>query len=193
MVKWCKERYIKILIDESFVDFTDEFEHNSIIDDSILREFENLMVMKSISKSYGVPGLRLGILASANYELIHHIKKDVSIWNINSFAEYYLQIFGKYEKEYTKACRAFAAERERFYQALKSVPYLDVMPSQANYFLCRVIDRYTSAELADELIKHDIIISNCNKKKHMEDHQIIRLAIRSAKDNDKLISVLKSI
>lgn len=193
MVKWCRERDIKILIDESFVDFTDEFEHNSIIDDSILREFENLMVMKSISKSYGVPGLRLGILASANYELIHHIKKDVSIWNINSFAEYYLQIFGKYEKEYTKACRAFAAERERFYQALKSVPYLDVMPSQANYFLCRVIDRYTSAELADELIKHDIIISNCNKKKHMEDHQIIRLAIRSAKDNDKLISVLKSI
>ena len=193
LVQWCKKRGIRILVDESFVDFTDGYEQNTIIDDNILCEYKNLIVMKSISKSYGVPGLRLGILATADGEILSHIKQDVSIWNINSFAEFYLQIYGKYEKEYAKACRAFVAERKRFYQALKSVPYLEVMPSQANYFLCRVIDRYTSAELADVLIKHDIIVSNCNRKKHMEGHQIIRLAIRSAIDNNRLISVLKSI
>lgn len=193
LVQWCKNRGIRILVDESFVDFTDGYEQNTIIDDKILIEYENLIVMKSISKSYGVPGLRLGILATTDSEILAHVKQDVSIWNINSFAEFYLQIYGKYEKEYAKACRAFVAERKRFYLALKSVPYLDVMPSQANYFLCRVIDRYTSAELADELIKHDIIISNCNRKKHMQGNQIIRLAIRTAIDNDRLVSVLKSI
>lgn len=64
-----------------------------------------MAVVKSISKSYGVPGLRLGVLASADKKLIAWIKKDVSIWNINSIAEFYMQIFGKYEQSYVRACR----------------------------------------------------------------------------------------
>lgn len=193
LAQWCKERGIRLLVDESFVDFTDGHEQNTIIDDSILTEYENLIVMKSISKSYGVPGLRLGILATADCEMISHIKRDVSIWNINSFAEFYLQIYGKYENDYKQACRTFAAERERFHKMLQQVPFLHVMPSQANYFLCRVTGEYTSARLAAELIKHDIIISDCSRKRHMEGHQVVRLAIRSAEDNDKLVSVLRSL
>ncbi len=193
LARWCKERGIRLLVDESFVDFTDGHEQNTIIDDSILTEYENLIVMKSISKSYGVPGLRLGILATADCEMISHIKRDVSIWNINSFAEFYLQIYGKYENDYKQACRTFATERERFHKMLQQVPILHVMPSQANYFLCRVTGEYTSARLAAELIKHDIIISDCSRKRHMEGHQVVRLAIRSAEDNDKLVSVLRSL
>ena len=149
--------------------------------------------MKSISKSYGVPGLRLGILATADTQLIARIKKDVSIWNINSFAEFYLQIYGKYEKDYTKACRDFAAERARFHKLLLSIPYLHVMPSEANYFLCRVRGRFTSRSLADELIRHNIIISDCSRKRHMTGQQIVRLAIRSAAENDRLIAILRCL
>ena len=190
---WCREREVRLLVDESFVDFTEGFEHNSIIDDGILEAYPNLMVMKSISKSYGVPGLRLGILATADTQLIARIKKDVSIWNINSFAEFYLQIYGKYEKDYTKACRDFAAERARFHKLLLSIPYLHVMPSEANYFLCRVRGRFTSRSLADELIRHNIIISDCSRKRHMEGQQIVRLAIRSAAENDRLIAILRRL
>lgn len=193
LVKWCKEKGTDILVDESFVDFSGEHEKNSIISDEILERFPNLMVMKSISKSYGVPGLRLGIFASANHSLISWMRKDVSIWNINSFAEFYMQIYGKYEKEYTKACKMFVEERERFWQLLQDIPYLRVFPSEANYFLCEVTERYTSAELANILISKDIIISNCNKKKHMSDRQIIRLAIRNREDNDTLIHYLKEL
>ena len=190
---WCREREVRLLVDESFVDFTEGFEHNSIIDDGILEAYPNLMVMKSISKSYGVPGLRLGILATADTKLIARIKKDVSIWNINSFAEFYLQIYGKYEKDYTKACRDFAAERARFHKLLLSIPYLHVMPSEANYFLCRVRGRFTSRSLADELIRHNIIISDCSRKRHMTGQQIVRLAIRSAAENDRLIAILRNL
>lgn len=190
---WCREREVRLLVDESFVDFTEGFEHNSIIDDGILEAYPNLMVMKSISKSYGVPGLRLGILATADTQLIARIKKDVSIWNINSFAEFYLQIYGKYEKDYTKACRDFAIERARFHKLLLSIPYLHVMPSEANYFLCRVRGRFTSRSLADELIRHNIIISDCSRKRHMEGQQIVRLAIRSAAENDRLIAILRRL
>ena len=195
LISWCSERNIQIIVDESFVDFTDKSENNSLLSNDILMRFHNLMVMKSISKSYGVPGLRLGILASANTALINHIKKEVSIWNVNSFAEYYMQVFGKYETEYKKACRLFVHERELFYNELKDISYLHVIPSQANFFLCEVTDKYSSAELANELIRKDILISNCSTKRCMKGtgKQLIRLAIRDRKDDTKLINVLKSL
>lgn len=195
LITWCAERNIQIIVDESFVDFTDDYENNSLLSNDILLRFPNLMVMKSISKSYGVPGLRLGILASANSELIDRIKKEVSIWNINSFAEYYMQIFGKYEADYKKACRLFVHERELFYKDLKTISYLRVFPSQANFFLCEVTSKYTSAELANELIKRNILISNCSTKRFMKEtgKQLIRLAIRDRKDDTTLIEVLRSL
>ncbi len=193
LVTWCKERKISLIVDESFVDFTDDYLHNSLLDNEVLEQFPNMLVMKSISKSYGVPGLRLGVLASSNADLISKIKREVAIWNINSFAEFYLQIFGKYEQDYWQACEKFIAEREIFYKELKDIEFLRVIPSQANYFLCEVIQKYTSAELTQRLIEHDILISNCGLKKNMNGRNLIRLAIRSREDNRRLISVLKAL
>ena len=138
LTTWCKERGIFFVVDESFVDFSEDFRNNSLLHNEILQAYPNLAVMKSISKSYGVPGLRLGILASSDEELINWMKHDVSIWNINSFAEFYMQIFGKYQKDYDRACQKFIAERERFMARLTDIPFLRVIPSQANYFLCQV-------------------------------------------------------
>ncbi len=193
LAQWCEEKGITLLLDESFVDFTDDSTDNTFLKDDLLENFPSLMVMKSISKSYGVPGLRLGVLASANKDLIAKVKKEVSIWNINSFAEYYMQIFGKYENDYSRACQQFIAERQTFHGELRTIPYLKVFPSQANYFLCEVIDKYTSTELTQKLIEHDVIISNCGRKKLMEGCNLVRLAIRDRKDNAKLIEILKSL
>ncbi len=193
LAHWCEEKGIVLLLDESFVDFTDDSTDNTFLKDELLEAYPALLVMKSISKSYGVPGLRLGVLASSDKDLIAKVKKEVPIWNINSFAEYYLQIFGKYEKDYAKACQQFIAERETFYKELQTIPYLKVFLSQANYFLCEVIDKYTSAELTQLLIDRDVIISNCGRKKRMEDRNLIRLAIRNRKDNAKLIEILRTL
>lgn len=167
LASWCEDRKIRLIVDESFVDFTIGYADNSLLHNDILQKFPTMMVMKSISKSYGVPGLRLGVFASSDTALIARIKKEVSIWNINSFGEFYLQIYGKYEKDYAKACQKFIAEREKFYRELTQIPYLHVIPSQANYFLCEVIDRFSSAELTQKLIEHDVIISNCGLKSNM--------------------------
>lgn len=193
LAAWSKERNISLLVDESFVDFTEGFESNSLLKNEILETYPNLSVMKSISKSYGVPGLRLGVFATADRDVIACMKKDVAIWNINSFAEFYMQIYGKYENDYRKACHRFIAERERFFGLLQDIPYLHVMPSQANYFLCEVTDRFTSKELTQILLDHDVMISNCGRKKKMSDRNLIRLAVRSRSDNDRLIAILKSI
>lgn len=190
---WCEDRGIRLLVDESFVDFTDEYEQNSLLHNDILAHHRNLMVMKSISKSYGVPGLRLGVFASSDTNLIQRIKKEVSIWNINSFGEFYMQIYGKYENDYRQACRKFREVRKTFYEALQEVDFLRVIPSQANYFLCEVTRKYSSAELCELLIERNIVISNCGKKKHMDGRNLVRLAVRDEADNARLVAVLKSL
>jgi histidinol-phosphate/aromatic aminotransferase/cobyric acid decarboxylase-like protein len=153
---------------------------------STLEKYPLLVVVKSISKSYGVPGLRLGVLASSNRNLIRDIRKDVSIWNINSFAEFYMQIFNKYEADYKLGC-------ERF-KSLSSISYLRVIPSQANYFLCEVIEKYSSSELTGLLLsKYNILIKDCGTKKAFSEGEYIRLAIRSTEDNNYLVHALKSL
>ena len=107
--------------------------------------------IENISKSYGVPGLRLGIMASADTNLIQQTKRDIAIWNINSFGEYFLQICGKYEKDYRKSCQALAAERRRFAAALADLPFLTVWPSAANFLLLEVKDPFAPQGLAAAL------------------------------------------
>lgn len=194
LATWCKERSIFFVVDESFVDFSEDFRNNSLLHNEILQAYPNLAVMKSISKSYGVPGLRLGVLASSDEELINWMKHDVSIWNINSFAEFYMQIFGKYQKDYDRACQKFIAERERFMARLTDIPFLRVIPSQANYFLCQVTEKYTSEELTRRLLMDfNILIKDCDNKDGLKNKNYVRIAVRDQKDNDTLVEALKTL
>lgn len=194
IVSWAKKRKVRIVIDESFVDFSVDGMCNSLLKNDILEQFPNLVVIKSISKSFGVPGLRLGIIACSDQSFLFQIKQNVSIWNINSFAEYYLQIFSKYESEYRNGCIAFIDERERFFNQLKSINYLRVIPSQANYFLCEVLDKFTSTSLANILLlKYNILVKDCASKSAFSSLSYIRIAIRNRSDNDLMIKSLKEL
>lgn len=194
LAAWCKERNIQLVVDESFVDFSDDFLHNSLLCDETLEAYPNLLVMKSISKSYGVPGLRLGILATSQRETIARIKKDVSIWNINSFAEFFMQIYNKYQAQYEKACQQFIDERNRFALRLKEIHFLRVLPTQANYFCCEVKPPYTAAELTKQLLaRFDIMIKDCNSKTSLKGLNYIRISIRNQVDNDQLITALLNL
>ena len=191
LATWAKIRNIRLIVDESFVDFSMGSVSNTLLLNSILDSVSNLVVIKSISKSYGVPGLRLGVLATSDASLVQIIRKDVAIWNINSFAEYYMQIFGKYEKDYLEACQKFIAERERFYMELQKIPFLRVIPSQANYFLCEIMEKYSSSELVGALLESaNILIKDCSMKFGFEHKNYIRIAVRNEQENNKLLSAL---
>ena len=194
LLAWSKTQQIQLIVDESFVDFSDDFEHNTLLRNETLADNPQLVVMKSISKSYGVPGLRLGILASSDVALIKWIKKDISIWNINSFAEFYMQIFGKYESDYLAACRKFIAERSRFEVLLREIPYMRVLPTQANYFCIELTDKYSSAELTKLLLeRYNIMVKDCDSKNGLKGRNFIRISVRSQQDNDQLIAALKEL
>jgi len=195
LAKWCEERHIRLIVDESFVDFSEDYANNSLLSDEILETYPSMIVMKSISKSYGVPGLRLGILASANKELIARIKKEVSIWNLNSFAEFFMQIYNKHEKDYQRACDKFVKERADFESKLHTIPFFRVMPSQANYFLCEVLPPYTASEIVIYMLKHhNILTRDCSQKPGLDpDKQYMRIAVRNHEDNTRLVEGLREI
>ena len=194
LVDWCENRGTMLVLDESFVDFSDEWETNSLLSNDVLKQHPLLIVVKSISKSYGVPGLRLGVMASGNIELIGAMKKDVAIWNINSFAEFYMQIFNKYERHYHEACARFVEERQRFKQRLQRVPHLRVLPSQANFFTCVIEGKYTSTELTELLLsRYEILIKDGETKKGMHGTNTVHIAIRDQVDNDRLCDILMDI
>lgn len=195
LAEWAEEKGIRLIIDESFVDFSEGGFDNTLLKNEILEKHPTLCVMKSISKSYGVPGLRLGVLVSADEEKISQMKKDVAIWNINSFAEFYMQIYGKYEKDYAQACEKFRVEREIFFDELKEIPNLRVIPSQANYFLCQLDGNMSAHELALRLMSEfNILIKDCSSKKGFpSDKQYIRIAIRNRHDNHILTKAIKNI
>ena len=189
LIAWSKAEKIRIVIDESFADFADEPE-NTLLDQGILSGNPHLFVMKSISKSYGVPGLRLGVLASGNAEIIAGMKKDVAIWNINSFGEFYMQIEEKYKKDYTEALKKIRAERARFEQELARIRGVRVIHSQANFVMVELEKSISPKELLKTLlIRYNLLIKELTTKTNGRNY--LRLAVRNTEDNDVLIHAMK--
>ena len=194
LAEWCESEGIRLIVDESFVDFSIGWRENTMLHDSILETYPRMIVVKSISKSYGVPGIRLGILCSADVEVISRIKKMVSIWNLNSFCEFFMQIFTKYEKDYHVACDKFIVARDSFESELRKIDFLRVIPSQANYFLVEVLPPFTAKELVFRMLKdHNILMRDCSGKGGFDGKQYMRIAVRNNQDNSRLIEALKSL
>lgn len=190
---WAKDKQIRLIMDESFVDFVDAEEDKSLLEQKLLNENPHLFVVKSISKSYGVPGLRLGIIASGDRETIAGMKKDVAIWNINSFAEFYMQIYEKYQSAYKTALQAFYESRKSFIENLSVISFLRVIPSQANYVLCEVLPPITSKTLTVQLLEKNILIKDLAEKNGFAGKQYVRIAVRDDKDNQALVDALKEL
>jgi len=194
LAKWCEEKGMRFILDESFVDFSVGYKNNSFIHNEILNQYPHMYVIKSISKSYGVPGLRLGILCSADADMIAKMKKQVSIWNINSFAEFFMQIYPKYRRDYLQACDQFIQARKDFEVELKKIPFIKVMPSQANYFFLEVLPPYKPKELCAILLKkYNILASACLAKKGIEPNRYMRVAVRNHADNARFVEALNEL
>lgn len=194
IAKWAEQKNIKFVVDESFVDFADTKGSSTLLEEEIIKEYKNLIVVKSISKSFGVPGLRLGILASNDLNLIATMKKDVAIWNINSFAEFYMQIFEKYKSNYEEAIEKFKNVRKEYVELLTQVPYLRVIPSQANYVMCELTGKMTSRELSEELLdKYNILIKDLSNKNGFDGKSYVRIAVKRPEENKKLVEAMKDI
>lgn len=188
LLDYMKMHNKNIIVDESFVDFAKDGENQTLIQQELLDNYPNLIIIKSISKSYGVPGIRLGVVVSSNTMLLKKFKEEISIWNINSFGEYFLQIIEKYKNDYKKACELIREERDRFFNELNKLSYLKIYSSEANYFLCQVVNKYSATQLAELMIEKDIYIKDLTGKIGFEGKEYIRIAVRDKNDNEQLMT-----
>ena len=190
VLDWAKARKVRLIVDESFGDFADEV--NTLLDDEILTEYPNLVVIKSISKSHGVPGLRLGVMATADEALLKAAEKWLSIWNINSFGEYYMQIAEKYRGDFLEGVAALRAERRWLAQGLRKCG-LKVYPSQANFLMVKLPDGFSATTLAEKLYQeHDILVKDLSAKVGLGT-AYVRIAVRNRHDNERLLAALRGI
>ena len=138
--------------------------------------------------------MRLGILATANTSFIETLEHDTALWSTNSFAEFFLQIIGKYESDYKHACELLVAERNRLEQQLHTIPYLHVIPSKASSFLLEITGKFTAEELVQQLLaNYDIMVKDCSHEEPLRGKNYIRISVRNTDNNDRLIKALKEL
>ncbi len=187
-----KENKKQMVIDESFVDFADSERDHSLIYDDILQKYPNLIVIKSVGKSYGVPGCRLGVMATADHDIRDLVLKTLPIWNISSFGEFFLQIFHRYRKDYESSIVNIVKQREILFDSLSNFDYLRPVPSSANYILCEVLEPVKCSKLTQSAIDWGFLIKDCSDKLGFDSRQFIRVTVRDEKDNADFVEFLKT-
>ena len=182
-----------LIIDESFLDFADNKEQISLEQD--IDKYPNMSILKSMSKAYGICGLRIGYLLTANADFAEAVRNGIHIWNINGFAEEFLRILPQYKQEFEASCEEVKVDRDIFYQELCSIEGMTVFKPDANYIYCRLPDAaLDGSEVCKRLfIKHNIYIKDSVGKTQPEGERYIRIASRTQKENSALVEALKGV
>lgn len=192
LVQWCDNNGITIVVDESFIDYA-EWSY-SLLEEDVLAKYKKLVVIRSISEPHGMPGIRLGILASADQEIIDNIRQNISIWNVNSIAEFYMQIFEKYKKQYLISLAEIIKERKRFIEQLSLIEGIRVIESQSNHLMVEITNGLTARDVTKMLLNEcNILVKDLSVKRMNINHQYIRIAIRSSKENDNFVCCLTNV
>ncbi len=187
----CRESGALLVVDEAYVDFAEHSEAVSVASEAAA--LDNLIVLRSLTKWFAVPGLRLGYLV-AHPELVGRLREWQSPWPLNSFALAAGPALLA-DAAFTERSRTtMAGLRHTFYRQLQSIPGLQPFPSSANFFLCRLTARSMSAaDLWRALAKRGVLIRHCDDFTGLEPGRFIRLAVRNAEENERLIVALREV
>jgi len=179
-----------LIVDESFLDFTKNKENISF--EREIEKYPNMAILKSMSKAYGICGLRIGYLLTANSEFASKIRSGIHIWNINGFAEEFLRVLPDYQEEFDESCKQVMRDRDKFYKKLNSIQGMTVFKPDANYIFCRLPNGALSGpEVTKRLfIKHNIYIKDSVGKTQPDADRYIRIASRTETENNILIEAL---
>jgi histidinol-phosphate/aromatic aminotransferase/cobyric acid decarboxylase-like protein len=182
-----------LIVDESFLDFAENKEQISLEQD--IDKYANMAILKSMSKAYGICGLRIGYLLTANAEFATAVRSGVHIWNINGFAEEFLRILPRYKQEFEDSCEKVKADRDAFYNKLCAIEGMTVFKPDANYIYCRLPDAALSGpEVTKQLfIKYNIYIKDSVGKTQPDADRYIRIASRTGEENNTLINALMDV
>jgi histidinol-phosphate/aromatic aminotransferase/cobyric acid decarboxylase-like protein/choline kinase len=178
---------VNLIIDEAFVDCCDA----RYSCEPLVSRYKNLIIIKSLTKTTGVGGLRLGYLLTTNEAVKDRIRYDLPIWNINAVAERFLELFPQFIGDFEDSLKKVRRDREVLFRDLEKIPYLEPYPSQANFIFCRT---RTSAHLLGEYLfdAHKIMIRDSLNQANLKSDRHIRVGVRCKADNNRLIEALRN-
>tara|TARA_B110000240_G_C13512229_1_gene460374 strand:- start:3846 stop:5030 length:1185 start_codon:yes stop_codon:yes gene_type:complete len=184
-----------LIIDESFIPFAyeeDKMHPISIMD--LVNEFPNLVVIKSMSKDFGIAGIRAGYSLMAK-EKVMDLLSNGYLWNINGLAEYFLNLFASdtFQTEYEPIRKQYLAETQVFFKELSKIKKIKVLPSLANFLLVELPKEYSAETITSLLlIRYGIYVRNCDDKIGL-DGNYLRVASRNIKENELILKVFKEL
>ena len=182
-----------LIVDESFIDFAEDRNSETLEED--VAKYPNLAIFKSMSKAYGICGLRIGYMLTANALFASQVSEGLHIWNLNGFAETFLVHAPEYQEEFLVSCEKVRDDRDQFYEDLCSIDGLTVYRPQANYIFCRLPDHVPSGpEVARKLfVEHNIYVKHCEGKTMPESDRYLRIASRTPAENKSAASALAAV
>ncbi|MBN9350481.1 MAG: histidinol-phosphate aminotransferase family protein [Chitinophagaceae bacterium] len=184
-----------IIVDESFIHFA--FENSDLELKSIIQltdEVSNLIIIKSMSKDFGIAGIRAGY-AVMDEEKVEQLTSNGYLWNLNGLAEYFFRLYTRpdFRNKYEEIRKKYIIETLIFISELNKIRNIRVYPTKANFVLIEILDGRTAEEITNTLlIKYGIYVRNCSDKKGLKG-QFIRLAARSASENDQVLLTFRDL
>lgn len=181
---------IRLVLDESFVEFGGRDE--SVEPD--LDDYPNVVVVKSMSKVYGIGGLRLGYLVSADLDLVAAIRAELPIWNVNGIAETFLRLLPRYRKDFEASCVQVRADCDALYAGLAGIDGVRAYRPDANFVMIRLPDAWSGPHVVWELFdRFGILVKDCAGKSMPDGHRYLRVASRTQPENAVLVEALTEV
>jgi histidinol-phosphate/aromatic aminotransferase/cobyric acid decarboxylase-like protein len=181
-----------VLVDESFLYFAGP-SYRDLSIAGLIYEFPNLVIVNSMSKAYGVPGLRLGYAASGDKQFIAQLRAALPIWSINSLAQFFLENMANYDSAFSDSCTQVREATQALYRGLQSVPFLKPYPTHGNYVLCRTSPDLTGTAITARLFDgFGVLVNDCSGKRGL-DSRFFRIASKTTEENEQLVRILLAI
>tara|TARA_B110000093_G_C12950133_1_gene402172 strand:+ start:486 stop:1625 length:1140 start_codon:yes stop_codon:yes gene_type:complete len=184
-----------IILDESFIHFA--YENSNMMLETLqssIDKYKNLFIVKSMSKDFGIAGLRCGYVLM-NDKNVSNFLNNGYLWNINGIAEYFFNLYGNEEflLKYEDCRKKYITETLFFLNQLKELKNINVLPSKANFVLVELLNGLKSEDVSlNLLINHGVYVRNCSDKVGLEG-EYIRIAARSFDENQQIFNALKEI
>jgi histidinol-phosphate/aromatic aminotransferase/cobyric acid decarboxylase-like protein len=187
------EHRCRLIVDESFIEFSRSGRMASVEGD--VDDHPNLVIIKSMSKVFGIAGLRIGYLLTADRRFAADVRAHLPIWNLNGMAESFLRRVGRYRSEFAASCEVVRDTCQELYRALRDLPGLAPFRPDANFVFCKITaPGLTGPALARRLyVEHGILIKDCASKTMPEADRYLRIASRTAADNRRLVDALSQL
>ena len=183
----------RLIVDESFIEFSDAGAEASL--QLELDANPNLVIVKSMSKVFGIAGLRLGYLLSADTDLVESVRRELPIWNVNGLGEAFLRSLGRFRRQFDASCERVKADRNELYTMLLDVPGIQPFKPDANFVFCRLEHpALTGPDLVKRLFfEHNILTKDCAGKSMQDGDRYVRIASRTSDENRQLVEALRRL